>query len=197
MRHRWPIALLLGVAATAAPAADAQGRFAIEGAGIATCGQFLAAAREGSRDVGLYAGWIEGYVTGLNQFTSDTFDLTPWQTAQSMLGLLESVCKDMTPETRVIDAFTRLLRILAPHRLREESPLDGVQAGGRGAVVYRAVVVALQGRLAALGLFGGAQDGLFGADTAAALAAFQRREGLEPTGLPDQPTLFALLLKQR
>ncbi len=191
------LALALVAGADAAEAADDAGLFAIKGAGLQDCAAFIEAVAAGSPDLALYAGWIDGYVTALNQFTPDAFDFAPWQNAQTMLGLTQSVCSAAPPETRFMDAFADLARILAPHRLTAQSPIEAVQVGGRGALVYRAVVAAAQTRLAALGHYEGAADGAFDEAVSAALAAFQRAEGLEAHGLPDQPTLFALLLKDR
>jgi peptidoglycan hydrolase-like protein with peptidoglycan-binding domain len=54
-------------------------------------------------------------------------------------------------------------------------------------------VTALQRRLAAAGFDPGAADGRFGPRTAAALTAFQRAQGLDPTGTADLETATALL----
>ena len=48
----------------------------------------------------------------------------------------------------------------------------------------RPAVAALQAKLATLGLFVGEINGLYGPSSRAALVAYQRQHGLEPTGLP-------------
>lgn len=53
-------------------------------------------------------------------------------------------------------------------------------------------VKAVQNGLKKLGLLSGAADGIFGNGTANAVAAFQRREGLTPSGRVDQATVTAL-----
>jgi len=56
-----------------------------------------------------------------------------------------------------------------------------------------AAVAALQRRLAAAGFDPGGADGKFGPRTAATLRAFQRAQGLDPTGRTDLETATALL----
>lgn len=53
-------------------------------------------------------------------------------------------------------------------------------------------VTALQQDLAALGFEAGAPDGAFGRDTKAAVQAFQRAAGLEPSGVVDAPVRLQL-----
>ena len=72
-------------------AATDNGRFAIEGAGLATCAAFTQARQARNPDdknaaaVNSYArfiGWVEGYLTGVNRYLGDTFDIAPWQSAE-------------------------------------------------------------------------------------------------------------------
>ncbi|MBW4690652.1 MAG: peptidoglycan-binding protein [Lyngbya sp. HA4199-MV5] len=54
-------------------------------------------------------------------------------------------------------------------------------------------VIALQERLRSLGVFKGAADGVFGAETLAAVKAAQRKLRLEPDGVVGGGTWSALL----
>jgi peptidoglycan hydrolase-like protein with peptidoglycan-binding domain len=56
----------------------------------------------------------------------------------------------------------------------------------------REAVAHVQTQLAQLGYYRGAIDGVWGTESRAAIAAFQRASGLAPTGQPDQATLNAL-----
>ncbi len=69
-------------------AATDQGRFAIEGAGLATCAAFTQARQARSPEdkntgaVDSYArfiGWVEGYLTGVNRYLGYKFDFAPWK----------------------------------------------------------------------------------------------------------------------
>jgi len=56
-------------------------------------------------------------------------------------------------------------------------------------------VATLQGMLSELGLYQASIDGVVGARTVAAIARFQSRSGLLPTGTPDADTIYALQQK--
>ena len=51
-------------------AADVDGKFAVKGAGRKSCESFLQAKASGSNDYLLYAGWVEGFISSYNQFSS-------------------------------------------------------------------------------------------------------------------------------
>lgn len=184
------IAAILPVAS--ALAADADGEFAIKGAGSQTCTAFTAAWDGGTADLALYAGWVDGYLTGVNQFTAETYDMAGWQTPETLLGLTRQICGAVPGETRFMDAFYQVQRLIAPTRLTAASPLVALTHQGQSLLAYEAVVRRMQDRLAALGYPTGTADGRFDPETAAAIVAFQTARGLPATGLPDQKTLFEL-----
>ncbi|WP_340108834.1 peptidoglycan-binding domain-containing protein [Pikeienuella sp. HZG-20] len=179
----------------AAHAADADGAFAIKDAGAQTCGAFLKAWDEGNRDLAQYAGWLSGYLTGLNQFTDGAYDLAPWQSTETLLGMTRSACGQVPEETRFLDAFARLIQQMAPMALSASSKLEGVRRGGRGFAIYSAVLDAAKRRLAAEGFAPGPVEAEFDQTASDAFLAFQKARGLEETGLPDQKTLFELFMR--
>lgn len=190
--------LLLAVAAAFLPAsatraADAHGGFAIKGAGAVTCSRFIEDWEAQGRNMALYAGWIDGYVTAMNQTAPETFDLTPWQTAETLLGLMRRGC-EARPEARFMDRLVDLLRDMSPIRLPTASTASNLVHNGRAVVVYDAVLAAAVRRLAAEGFWTGADDARFDTPVAEAFERFQQDRGLPVTGLPDQRTLTALFL---
>lgn len=198
LRHRTKgTALLMTLLTTAVPAgaADVNGQFAIEGGGLQTCQRFLEAGRGGSPDYAAYGGWIEGYITAQNQSIEGVFDLTPWQNTITLLSLTGSICQQMPPDTRFIDALHQLIRQLVPTALRSESDLVALRAGASGTVLYKATVASLQLALKARGSDIIDPQGEFGASTSRAISDWQKANGLEQTGLPDQKILFDLLMK--
>lgn len=70
------------------------------------------------------------------------------------------------------------------------APAAGGENGGLSA---EARMTNAQRRLAELGLYVGAIDGVFGQGTARAIASFQKAYGLEVTGRLDETTYFALV----
>lgn len=198
-RRRAGLGALVGGAclgALSAQAADSTGQFAIKGGGAQTCDVFAAAHTAQSRDLLIYGGWVEGYATGLNQFQADSFDVLPWQTTELLLGLLASYCRTQ-PQERLIDALNRLVREVFPQRLTAPSPIVSVQDGARTTLHYAAVLDRVAGALRDQGFDPGTAPAgqAFPPGLAAALRAFQTTKGLSPTGLPDQQTLFELLLR--
>ena len=176
-------------------AADANGDFAIKGAGLQTCGALAQAFDLSSRDLALYGGWLEGYVTGVNQFTENSFDFTPWQNTQTMLGLLKLACDQSSAETQIMVAFNQVLRALAPGRLTEKSPVEQVSDGTRATVIYSDLITRIQQRLIALEHGEVTVNGEMDEPTTQALSALQKARGIDVTGLPDQATMIALFLR--
>lgn len=193
MRHASILVTLFFAVASPAAAADSEGSFAIKGAGAASCGDFNAAWAKSSPDLGQYGGWMEGYLTAQNLHLSDTYDIAPWQSARTLLGYLRSACEQLPPETQVIRAVDAVLRTLLPARLEKTSRISGVQADGRGVVIYITVLEQVQARLVELGFLETQATGDLDALTVDALRAYQESEGLEVSGLPNQATLISLL----
>ena len=132
------ISVLALALVTGGPAlsADQDGKFAIKGAGLQTCSAFNTAFDEQNVDLGIYYGWVDGFVTGLNQFRDETFDAAPWQTTETLLGLMREVCRAQSEDPRVIDVVNRLIGDFTPLRLTRESRLQGVKTGERSMVIY-------------------------------------------------------------
>lgn len=196
MNRQRVIAVLIAMTVFGADAADSDGNFAIKGAGVQTCKKFVEAWDKGNTDLRLYAGWIAGYVTALNQHNEKTYDAVPWQTTETLLGMTWSVCGQLAPDTHFLHAFDRMLSKLRSTRLGEKSDLVGVRRGERTIVVYHAVLDAAKARLTSLGHDAGPIGADFDQIASNAFRSFQEAHGLEPSGLPDQKTLFALFLGQ-
>lgn len=176
-------------------AADANGDFAIKEAGSQTCENFMTAWDQNSPDMAQYAGWIAGYLTGLNQHAENVYDVAPWQSTGTLLGLTRSVCAQLPGETSFINATVRLVRELWGTRLTGKSELQGVRRDGKAIVIYDAVLTQAIIRLNAIGYDAGPADMEFSDDASRALLKFQADRGLTSTGLPDQETLFELFVR--
>jgi hypothetical protein len=187
---------LLLVLALLAPgltwAMDAAGNFAIKGAGATSCAQYTQALDDKAREIYLFAGWIDGYLTGVNQLQRETFDVAPWQTTELLAQLLANYCRQR-PEAQFMLAATHLLQSMYPVRLETSSELVKTENGTDVAFVYKAVLQQVQEALNERG-YDVAADGAFGPQTQQALKAFQRENDIPAvTGLPDQQTLMLLL----
>ena len=184
--------LLLGLAAAgSAFGVTPERRFAVKGVGRATCSRFLEAQQERNAEYPVYGGWINGYLTALNQTQPEVFDLVSWQTTDTLARSLRAHCRQH-PDKLFYLAMIEMARALAPHRLVDESELVEAVEGEQKIMLYRATLARAQKALADQGYRVGAADGGFGPQTARALRAFQEKNGLTPNGLPDQPTLSVL-----
>ncbi|MEM8798990.1 MAG: peptidoglycan-binding protein [Pseudomonadota bacterium] len=177
-------------------AADADGQIAVKGAGIASCERFLKAREERSQDYFMFGGWMEGFITAMNTYEEDTFDLVPWQRSDLLAAITASYCRK-NPEKTFYQALVKVANTLGPQRLdaRSELILVGENETGKGLPIYSDILMRAQNRLTDLGHDTGGADGQFGPGTKTAILAFQKEMGLKQTGLPDQPTLIKLFLQ--
>ena len=201
MRSSSRLSALLLAAAVLAPSAPAfaaaeSGEYAVKGIGVDRCANYVKAAEAKSPLLDVFAGWIEGHLTATNRYRPDTFDIAPWQTTRLLMALLFAHCQN-NPDQRLFEAVQNLEEVLAKGRLRRKSEVVEIDTGEkRKLVLYHEVLKRAQQALIERGFLKGKADGQFGPKTRAALEAFQQSEGLRKTGLPDQETLFKLLLEK-
>ena len=173
-----------------ASAATSDGQFAIKGVGLMTCQQYLERREEPAIAYSL-AGWADGFVTALNQLTPDTFDHTPWQSADLITRILTAHCETHADD-RLAGVAASIIRQFAEDRLTEASVLVAVSGETRGLLVYQAVLDRVRDSLAARGLLSSPDGDGFDAAMRDALRSFQRDNGLPDTGIPDTTTLWLL-----
>ena len=186
------IALFLFSFVGVSAAHDQDGKFAVKGAGATRCAHFVRQVEEKTKEVYAYGGWIEGYLTAVDAYQKDTFDLAPWQNTTLLVLALKEHCRKH-PELTFAKAVRQMVRTLYPQRLTTFSRLVEARNGDKAVRVYEAVVRRVQRRLAELGLYKGKADGRYGTQTRQALIAFQKKNELATSGLPDAPTLLRLL----
>ena len=75
--------LLLGTASLA-EAADAQSRFQAYGLGRVSCKTFTDLCEAKKEECKLTGTWLEGYLSGYNALSKDTFDILPWQPPEAL-----------------------------------------------------------------------------------------------------------------
>ena len=184
--------LSVALLADPAHAADAEGRYAIKGAGGVSCKQLAEVVTAQDERTLLLLGWLDGYVTSENRRADGLFDATPWQRVELLGELLVTHCQNR-PDQPVYLAVQLMLQAMRKTSLDQESPIERIEVGeGQSLEIYRKVLERAQRELVAKGFLDGGADGRYGPKTAAALAAFQTAAGLEVTRVPDQSTLLAL-----
>lgn len=191
---RWSSALTLCLllASPLVHAADKDGRFSIKGVGLATCEQYLAEAEKGTNFYFMFGGWLDGYLSAINQAAPQTYDVAPWQVTDLLAALIADHCKEH-PKQRFFAVVNAMAGRLMDDRLQTHSDPIEAKAGDKTVKVYKEVMRRAQEALQTKGFYSSTLDGLFGPNTQKAFEAYQRKEGLEVTGLPDQLTLLRLL----
>lgn len=189
-----PVALILSclLSPVALQAADEEGNFSVKGAGLASCEQFVAERTEKSNVYWMFGGWLDGYLTAINQFAPDTYDIAPWETTDLLAALIENHCRQ-NPEQNFFYVANALAGRLMEERLQTKSQPVEARAGDRSIRLYQETLRRVQQALKDRGHYTGTVDGLFGPQTQRAIEDFQRKAELEVTGLPDQLTLLRLL----
>lgn len=192
MSLRLAFALTLALTA-AAEAADTSGAYAVDGLGSRRCAD-LTAAFAGKDQVllGGFAAWTDGFITGYNVSTPGTFDVTPWQTVELTLARLDAYCRGHGEEP-FIEALGKLIAVMRDGRLETADELVLLRQGKQGVYVYSTMLGRISAALTTAGFAVKTPPGRFDPDFAAALQAFQKSKGIPESGLPDQPTLNALL----
>lgn len=182
----------LALQATAAFAADDAGKFAMKGAGFLPCQVYVSERDRRSDIYYMIGGWIEGYVSAHNKYVPDTYDVMSFESLELVLAVMEKHCRSH-PEDRLYEVVTAIIENFDAQRLERESPRIRIEEGERKALLYRETISRMQAKLASLGLYQGPVDGRFTDATRSALMAFQSDIEFEPTGFPDQTTLWRLL----
>ena len=186
------IALASVLTVSSVSAADTKGQFAIKGVGNATCRQYLVETGKSSPNSFLFAGWLNGYLTAQNQHLKDTFDITSWETINTLANFLGTYCQN-NPDRSFYLAVTTMLSALYDQRIPAFSKVVTIGKGRQKIRVYEEVLKRAQNKLVELGYLKGKADGHFGPVTTEAFLAYQKKLKLEETGIPDQITLFKLL----
>lgn len=186
------LGLLLCSSVSSAHAVDANQGYALRGVGMLSCETYLQEMEKKSGRWFMIGGWLDGYITATNRNAPDTYDALSFESTDLVAGLLAGHCKSR-PTDRIADVLGAMLAKFQDDRLRTNSPRVKGKVGEREFTLYAEVLKRVQSRLSVLGLYQGAPEPEFGEKTREALIAFQRNNNLQPTGLPDQATLWSLL----
>lgn len=172
--------------------ADTEGQYAVRGAGLINCALFVE-ARSARDDAYLVtAGWVDGYITGINQHAPDTYDVLSYESTELLMALLDQHCQEH-PNDPVFGVLNRLFAELREGRLTAKSEKVPVAVGEREGRHYVALIERVQQKLRDGGFFEGPVNGDFSPQTVEAIKRFQESVDFTATGFPDQKTLWRLL----
>lgn len=193
-----PFALALGtffsLASVQALAADAEGNYAIRGAGSQSCERYTQDVDNQSDNVDVYLRWLEGYASGINLHQSDTFDAMPLPGTEGIARLVYNVCRQ-TPDDRLETAAAQMFESIRPARVTASSELVTLEAGDESLQVRSETLRKVQEVLAEAGFYDSTIDGIYGPGTRRAIEAFQEDNEIEASGLPDLITLVLMFVE--
>lgn len=187
----WVI-FLACLAPLGAYAADDSGKYSIRGAGLIDCKTFLQEQEKQSPAYLMMGGWIDGYITGINQHASETYDATSFESTELFVEIVKNHCQKNLQD-RLFQVINSIIAQRWESRIKRQTPFVSVNLGEQSVRMYRETIVRMQKRLAEKGFFELPATGQFDVATISALASFQETlEGYKATGFPDQATLWAL-----
>lgn len=167
-----------------ANAADKAGGFVVKGVGAQACSEFVDAARQGTRELSQYLGFVNGYTSAYNEITQDTFDVWRWQTTDTVLLLLLQRCQRQ-PELNFGAAVATLTRYFDDNKIEANTPVVRLGTPERGFFVYEPVYADI---IAAL-----EREGYQTSDPYAALMQYKKDNKLTDTKNLHQMLLLRLL----
>lgn len=174
-----------------ANAADEQGQFGVRGAGLVSCAVFEHARATRSEVYHVVAAWMDGYITGANQYANNTYDIASFESTELLTAMVSDYCKQH-PDVLVFAVVNSLVKKFATHRLHNLSRKQRIVLGKRRTLLYTEIIHRMQGRLSDYSFYHGKIGDGFTPQVEKALAAFQTSIGLKSTGFPDQLTLWRL-----
>lgn len=189
------VVIALGLS-SAATAADSKGQFGIRGAGLVSCYVFDHEREAHSTVYDVIAGWMDGYITGMNQYAPGTYDAASFQSTELYAALVAEYCKKH-PETPVFAVINSLVKQTWKDRLRAPSQKVEVAIGDQKVLLYEAAIRQIQEKLASRGYYGDKISSAYGPAVQQAMMAFQQSIRFKATGFPDQATLWRLFNDSR
>lgn len=177
--------------ATPIQAADGTGQFALRGAGLLPCSIITRERAARSEIYRLAAAWAEGYLTGINQHRDATYDAVSFESTELLMAVVAEHCQS-NPKDPLFGVLNSLFTKISPDRVQEKSPKLEITNGQLRTSLYVSVLMRTQDLLASYGHYSGDATGKYDEATVSALKAYQLSIGFEPTGFPDQATLWRL-----
>jgi len=173
--------LVLLLSAAKAYTADGEGQFAVRGAGLISCALYTQERAARSEVYLVAAAWVDGYITGINQHASQTYDLMSFENTELLMAILDNHCQT-NPSDPVFGVLVNLFKKLWPDRLIDKSDKTTIAIGEREARHYVESIGRVQNRLQAAGFYKGPRNNEYSPQTMEAMKKFQTSIGFEPTG---------------
>lgn len=174
-------------------AVDDNNLYAVDGIGALACQKYVEAKDRKLSSYLQFGGWIEGYFTASNKFLANTYDLSSWQTTETLATILYTECSK-NPKASFVSVVDQLTYQLQHFSLKEKSTIITARYGKFTTKLPQKTLLDAQKKLVSLGYLHEEPNGKYNKNTAAALMTYQKQKNIPKTGLPDQYTLWNLLL---
>jgi hypothetical protein len=175
--------------------ADLSGKHAVRGAGLTKCQVFLDAYQQKGPEAHVFFGWIDGYISGLNELSPNTYDRVPWQSTELVAEVVRRACT-ATPSGFFFAELRAVIVAMDNERLAAGEEKKVLEMGEHRAVVYPDTLRRAQRALRVGGHYDGDINGKFDPATHSAIIKFQTAKGIPVSGLPGPITLWALLVEK-
>ncbi len=196
MHTKLPVLALtatLASAGTAGLVQDAR-NFVVRGMGSLGCETLVSALEQDQRQdaAARLVAWLSGYLSHANRAETEVIDVLPFSNVNELATVVARVCASNT-NAQVEAVTASVLATLAPLAVTQKEEAVELRRGETAIIIRPSVLQAIQDRLIALELLPqGSADGVFGEQSAQAIASFQSEVNLQATGLPDAWTVFLL-----
>ncbi len=155
------------------------------------CALFYQEKQASSEVYLMAASWVDGYLSAVNQYKPDTYDALSFETTELLMTILARHCQQ-NPQDPVFGAVNNLFEKLNDDRLTKQSEKKELIAGEHKTILYIEVLNRAQKLLAKKGFYTDKIDGELNESMKAAIKIYQQKVDLNPTGFPDQVTLWHL-----
>lgn len=187
--------LLVSLANTAS-GADPKGQYGVRGAALVPCAIYERERAAESEVYRMIASWMDGYITAINQYVPGTYDAAAFESTELLAALVNESCKK-NPDTSVFVVVNALVELFATNRLQVKSDKVEVAVGDLSVMIYKAIIKRINERLELAGHYQGEINDRYSTASEDAMRAYQESIGFEPTGFPDQLTLYRLFYDDR
>lgn len=171
--------------------ATVDGQYGVRGAALVPCSVYEQERREQSELYRMLSSWIDGYISGVNQQASGVFDVSSFESTELLAALLNEHCTK-NPHNTLFSVVTLLVDKIAANQLPDYSEKVTVTQGKRKVLLYRETLRRIQAKFSSIGLYKGEEDGVYSPQLQKSIMAYQKSINFNPTGFPDQLTLWRL-----
>jgi len=172
--------------------ADDKGQFAVRGVGLINCALFNHERATQDKIYLMTSAWVDGYVSGINQYSTNTYDLLSFESSELLMSILSEHCKK-NPQDPVFGVVRKLFEKIKHDSLLSLSRKISIEKGERKVLLYVEFIKRVQQKLTKLKLYNDDINGIYSKSTEEAIKAFQLSIDFNPTGFPDQLTLWKLI----